>query len=375
MFRRFSLGLVLIIVLFGSILHNLIPDAQAEGSEWVKYPANPILTSTPGSWDADYTIQPRVLYLGNLFRMYYVGSRQGILGIGYGTSSDGIKWTKHGAPILTPGPLGSWDSSLVGLGSVLWNGTLYLMWYRGKSPGLYDDGAFGLATSSDGMTWKKYPRNPVLTPSSVDEKLLTDPYVIRQPALYGMWYAARNSSDPRFSQILRILYAISFDGVNWAKFNLVALSPSIDAAAWDSGNLFSPSVFYAGAANGYGMWYSALNQSFQVPAVGYATSRDGVYWTKSPENPILTHGSLGSWDSGGVENQDVILAKGAYMMYYDGFRADTGSSIGLAFAPAEFAIPELSYQSIDLLLGMLILATAFLIFHRRREWHRYSITR
>lgn len=126
--------LLLMGILSASAFVQIAPLAYADDGQWVKYPGNPILTPTPGGWDSDHTIAPRVIFDGMIFRMWYAGSQAEATGIGYANSTDGLTWTKRPSPVLLPGSTGSWDSGQVGLGSVLWNGTCFLMWYRGSSP-------------------------------------------------------------------------------------------------------------------------------------------------------------------------------------------------------------------------------------------------
>jgi predicted GH43/DUF377 family glycosyl hydrolase len=148
--------------------------------------------------------------------------------IGYATSNDGLAWTKYPSPVLSPGPTGTWDSGPISVGSVAWNGTFFLMWYTGSSPVTYSNGAFGLATSNDGITWTKYSHSPVMTPSAIDQYYTSAPDVIKMNLTYNMWYTGRSGSDPQSSPITRILYATSFDGIIWNKWPSSVFAPSSD---------------------------------------------------------------------------------------------------------------------------------------------------
>jgi len=356
---RITIALILSVLLLGMSIGPLSPALADEG-QWIKYTGNPILTPTPGGWDADFTNIPRVLFDGKIFRMWYVGGRSGTTGIGYANSTDGITWRKYSDPVLLPGPPGVWDSSQVGLGSVIWNGTLFLMWYSGSSPVTYVNGAVGLAMSSNGISWIKYSGNPVLKPSAMDQRYIASPFVIRLVQTYNMWYTGKSASDPQSSQISRILYATSFDGITWNKWPSPVLAPA-STNTWDSGSIFSPAVLYDGI--NFGMWYSGLNQSYINPGLGFATAPDGATWTKSSANPILRPGSPGSWDSGGVEQPSIVTVNG-YMLYYDGF-SNGVSGIGLARAPQGFAVPEFSAPTSPLLLGIMVCFVILLVNSRR----------
>jgi predicted GH43/DUF377 family glycosyl hydrolase len=251
----------------------------------------------------------------------------------------------------------------------MWNGTLFSMYYRGRGP-RFENGAIGLATSTDGITWSKYADNPILVPSAIDARYMSNPAVVETSSLWGMWYVGRSASDPSTSQILRVLYATSFDGVHWSK-NLpgVALQPSPSLSAWDSGSVYSPTVFFDGTL--YGMWYAALNQTFLVPSIGFANSKNGAAWTKFSGNPVLTPGSLGSWDALGVQDPSIVLGGGGFMLYYDGIGATGTGSIGLAQPPSGFAMPE-SQSPNSLLLEVALLSTIILVLTQTAHVERNS---
>jgi hypothetical protein len=112
----------------------LLPANAFGNAQWGKSASNPVLGPMPNQWNADYTTAPRVIYDGKVYRMWFNGGRSGSNGIGYATSNDGISWSQLAGPVLEPGPHGAWDNSSVALGSVLWNGTYFMMWYRGTNP-------------------------------------------------------------------------------------------------------------------------------------------------------------------------------------------------------------------------------------------------
>lgn len=352
-----------VILLVASALADFPVMVRAQGGQWTKYPGNPILSPTRGTWDADYMILPSVLFVPSVgYMMWYVGSSQRATGIGYASSPDGYAWIKHASPVLTPGPTGAWDSAYVSLGGVIWNGTALTMWYVGGGLTTFLNGAVGLATSTDGIKWTKFPGNPVLKPDTLDSREMSTPFVVKVPSgLYNMWYAARGQSDPPSSSVLRLLYTQSFDGTTWTTPTVV-LQPN--ATAWDSGSVFAPSVFFDGIM--FGMWYTAVSQGSLAPEIGYATSTDGRTWQKASETPILRSGVSGSWDSGGVENPRVIFSNNGFMLYYDGIEQNVGNSIGLALPPRGFQIPEFSPSTFVLIVGFALLATVLVVGKKRK---------
>lgn len=359
----FKLTLALIFFMIFSVMIWFPPATYADGARWIKYSGNPVLSPTSNAWDSDFVNAPRVIFDGTIYRMWYVGGHSGSTDIGYANSTDGITWQKYPTFVLSSGPTSAWDSSKVGLGSVLWNGTLFLMWYQGSSSVAYPNGAIGLAISPDGISWTKYSGNPVLKPTEVDQKYIATPFVVRLNATYSMWYTAKNATDPSGSEITRILYATSFDGIKWFKWPTTVLSPSSEMNAWDSGSVFSPSVIFDGS--NFGMWYTGVNQS-QTAQIGYATSPDGATWTKSSDSPILTTGVSGSWDSGGVMQANVAVGNG-FLLYYDGFTNTTTGAIGLAKGPQGFTIAEFPTPLFSLFLAMIVCAGMYINIYKHKN--------
>ena len=352
----------LIILTFLILAISWFPNTYAS-TPWVKYAGNPVLAPTEGDWDGDFVTTPRVLYQGNMYRMWYQGGHSGVNHIGYATSSNGYSWIKHGI-VLSAGDPGDWDSSSVSLGSVLWNGTAYLMWYTGTNGITYPGGAVGLAISTDGLNWIKYSGNPVLTPSALgnDQKYIATPYVISLKLTYNMWYTGKGSASPTVN---KIVYATSFDGIHWSKWPGPVLTPSTTQTAWDSGGVYSPSVIWNGQI--FGLWYSGLNQTGVVPRIGYSTSPDGGTWTKSASNPILFPGPPGSWDSAGVEQPCVVQVGNTFLMFYDGYSPLQGQRIGLALAPQGFTVAEFHMPTVELLLGLITCSALYMACYRRKK--------
>src|SRR4051812_36180037 len=73
--------------------------------------------------------------------------------------------------------------------------------------------------------------------------------------------------------------------------------------SWDDGIVIGHSVIKSG--NTYKMWYSGGHSIESPKSIGYATSTDGIHWTRYSGNPVF-EGIAGSWDSGNVELPSVM---------------------------------------------------------------------
>ena len=97
--------------------------------------------------------------------MWYSGGEQyEPNAIGYATSQDGLKWTKHeNNPIFQPDPKNAWEKDRVTACQVISQGDWHLMFYIGFRD--VDHAQIGLARSRDGITgWQRHPANPIIRP-------------------------------------------------------------------------------------------------------------------------------------------------------------------------------------------------------------------
>ena len=116
-------------------------------------------------------------------------------------------------------------------------------------------------------------------------------------------------------------YATSPDGINWTKDSLN--SPVLEpgpAGTWDEMEINNASVLVKD--NIYHMWYSGID-FFDDNRIGYAISPDGINWTKDSLNPVIDHGNPGSWDDEEVMHPFVIYEKDTLKMYYNGHNGQT----------------------------------------------------
>jgi len=121
-------------------------------------------------------------------------------------------------------------------------------------------------------------------------------------------------------------YATSSDGINWVKEPAPVFS-GVDA--WEDKGVGAPTVILDGST--YKMWYTGLSGTAPnfVPAIGYATSPDGKNWTAWGSNPVL-EGTATEWDEYGVSLPSVIKDGATYKMWYTGHAVLTPGQIGYA---------------------------------------------
>lgn len=121
----------------------------------------------------------------------------------------------------------------------------------------------------------------------------------------------------------RIGYATSPDGIAWTRANGGEPVLSGEAGAWDRSGVGMPTVVLDGG--GFELWY--VGDYLEV-AIGHATSPDGVAWTRSGASPVLRPGSGGAWDMFGAWEPTVVKDGDTYRMWYEGYLSS--SRIGYA---------------------------------------------
>ena len=128
-------------------------------------------------------------------------------------------WFKYESnPILTPGPAGSWDQTGIAPGRVIFEDSLYRMWYSATNSQSYAGWRVGHASSRDGAHWGKTPGTFILDvgPGPWESGSASWPEVIRTRSGYKMWYSG--TDGPSMLANLRLGYATSPDGLAWTKF-------------------------------------------------------------------------------------------------------------------------------------------------------------
>jgi len=123
-------------------------------------------------------------------------------------------------------------------------------------------------------------------------------------------------------------YATSADGLAWSKHASNPVLVGGPPGSWDE---FEPAQATVVNVTGtYHMWYSAVDSS-GTNRIGHATSPDGISWTKDPANPVLDLGPPGSLDSQEVIHPEVIFRNGTFHMWYNGVH--NGQRILYAHSP------------------------------------------
>jgi len=227
------------------------------------------------------------------------------------TSETAGGWRKYeGNPVLG-GSLGTcFDVAL------LREAAKYRMWFSWRPKQ-----SVALVESSDGIHWNQPEIVLGPNPSTDWETDINRPVVVHRKDGYHMWYTGQARKQSWIG------YARSADGHAWQRVSTKPLvSPDV---AWEKVAVMCPYVIWDESAHLFRMWYSGGEQ-YEPDAIGYATSPDGVVWTKSPANPVFKSDPNIAWEKHKVTACQVEQRDGWYLMFYIGFRDIDHAQIGIA---------------------------------------------
>jgi len=221
-------------------------------------------------------------------------------------------WEKYeGSPVLG-GDLGTiFDISVMQDNKGMYR--MYCSWRDKRS--------IALSESKDGLHWSTPEICLKYDDSSTWEKDLNRPVVIQKDGMYHMWYTGQADGHSWIG------YATSKDGRSWERQSKKpVLSPEL---SWEKVAVMCPHVNWDEKERIFKMWYSGGEQ-YEPDAIGYATSKDGLNWTKEPNNPVFAYDAKNEWEQHKVTACQVIKRKNDYLMLYIGFKNIDYAQIGMA---------------------------------------------
>jgi hypothetical protein len=246
--------------------------------------------------------------------------------------------TRYGSnPVLLNGPE-AYDFDKTGPSCVVKVGPGdYRQWYEGLD---FDNlGPSGepytlpcYATSTDGFSWTKYASNPIMDGLVAWEDDEASPVsVLWDPdaQLWKMWYHGGNNSGTR-----SIGYATSTDGISWTKYGSNPVLVAGAGGSWEEAWVADGKVIRLSSTD-YRMWYGGVDVSL-IRRFGYATSSDGISWTKYGSNPVFGLGASGTWDDGHLMAFSPIYVANAdgalFHAWYVARDAPTGGNSAVGYA-------------------------------------------
>ncbi|MCD4729779.1 MAG: T9SS type A sorting domain-containing protein [Bacteroidales bacterium] len=293
------------------------------------YTGNPVLEhGEPGTWDQGNILWSFMFAEGNTYYLYYSSSTDiwsQPISIGVAISTDGYNFTKSlENPIFEPDQTG-FDAWAVSFPVVIKSNGEYILFYGGGTNA--GNSSIGQATASDPEEpFIPLYDDPIIERGSSgewDSQSISPESVIQTDTALLLYYTGSKVNNP-----WRVGMAYLPNGAtDWIKYDdPLTTDPPFeysdpvlkigDPGDWDDETAALCHVNKT--VTGLEMFYTGSNSdNFKI---GYASSVDGITWSKDLENPIYSYeDDPFAVDSGYhvAANPTVVVKDTMYYMYYD----------------------------------------------------------
>jgi predicted GH43/DUF377 family glycosyl hydrolase len=271
-------------------------------------------------WARKYAIFPTAELAGpEVVRVYFTSldennfGRVGYVDLDANDLSHILFETKE--PILDIGEIGTFEDSGVSAFSVLsWRDKKHLF-YQGwqrceRTPYMIMS---GVAVSTDGSSFRKVSRAPLLDRTDLEPFMRATPFVMNHEGALKMWYVSCLNWTKRDTELhyrIVIRHASSSDGATWITHEHICVQPDFE----DEYAVGRPWVIYENDI--YKMWYS-IRSFTDLYVIGYAESDDGIHWSRMDKDVGITKSTEG-WDSEMICYPCVIDVNGQRCLFYNG---------------------------------------------------------
>lgn len=285
-------------------LPELPPAEPHTQYEWSPRDA-PVLThGGPGEPDSHDALNPSVVRQGAVYYNFYSGFDGQVWRTILATSADGLSWKKEGV-VLAPEPHSGEGGYIAANGSALFDSGEFWYWYQS---GAKDTPRIGLARSSDGRHWRK-SKFPVIgygPRGSWDERGLADPYVIKAGAYFYLFYLGQDRARRQ-----RLGLARSPDGEHWQKLRSSPILEPGPYGSFDEMGLGEPALW---VAHGYYWMLYTGRDAHESRRLGMARSTDGVHWERQP--PVIA--GQHAWNSQVVCDPTILWSGRQLTVWFGG---------------------------------------------------------
>jgi hypothetical protein len=209
--------------------------------------------------------------------------------------SELVDFKLSGEPVFSGTGTDTWDRGIRERGYILWEDSLYKMWYTGYNYDIEPTMHLGYATSPDGIRWTRYSGNPIFS-----DYWTEDVQLLRHEGKYYM--VAEGEED-----IAHLL--TSTDGIHWQRQGDLDIR-KVNGEPIGPGAYGTPTLWLED-----GQWYLFYERGDM--AVWLAGSTDTKVWTNIQDEPVIERGPEPHEKEGIALNQ-IIKYQGRYYGYYHG---------------------------------------------------------
>jgi hypothetical protein len=304
----------------------------------VRYKGNPIMVHS--GWSSGQIMEPCILtnpkdtsklimFYGGGHLIVEDGGRWAI-GKAWADKSNPHVWHEfQDNPIIKPNPLIPFESYFIRMDCAIYNSETdeYWIYYTGGENEPWSN-AVGLAicaTGEDGYSnvteenIRKYEGNPILSPTGQgrdDGICVSQAAVIKVGEMYYMYYSYRLSNIIDLDILPGIRYATSTDGINWTKQGEGNIISRGGKGNPDSKYFEWKQIFKS--FDRYIIIWEAFDSTTWTVCMATALSPEGP-WVKSPKNPIFKPSAIaGTFDEKFVATPGFYLINNRWYLYYQG---------------------------------------------------------
>ena len=195
-------------------------------------------------------------------------------------------------PVFAATATSTWDNQIRERGWILRENNNWYLWYTGYT-NIDSIKYLGLATSHDGITWKRYDENPIHNSSWVE-----DVCVVKSGNTYYMFSEGKGDTAHMLTSI---------DRIHWTEEGNLDIRLT-NGHSISKGPYGTPAVLKENDT-----WY--LFYERDDLGIWLATSKDLKVWTNVQDEPVLRMGPE-NYDQYAVAMDQVIKYKGLYYGYY-----------------------------------------------------------
>ena len=196
-------------------------------------------------------------------------------------------------PVFAGTGTDTWDRNIRERGYIILENGIYKMWYTGYNYDIEKTMHLGYATSEDGISWARYPGNPVFNGYWTE-----DVHVVKHKGKYFM--VAEGVDD-----IAHLL--TSDDGIHWIREGDLDIR-KVNGNPISSGPYGTPVLWIEDEK-----WYLFYERNDM--AVWLAESTDTRVWTNVQDDPVIERGP-DAHEKEGIALNQIIKYKGKYYGYY-----------------------------------------------------------
>ncbi len=285
-------------------LPELAPAEPQVSYDWEPRDTPVLPHGEAGAWDSHDALNPSVVRRSGVYYNFYSGFDGSTWRTILATSGDGLSWKKEGV-VLSPDSAAGEGDYIAANGDALFDQGRFWYWYQA---GAKDMPRIGVAQSNDGRKWRKsaFPAIGYGPRGSWDERALGDPYAIKMGSYFYLFYLGEDRGRRQ-----RLGLARSLDGEHWEKLRTNPILELGKYGSFDEMGLGEPAVW---VAHGYYWMLYTGRDAQENRRLGLARSTDGVHWAKLP---AVFQGSR-PWNSRVVCDPTIELLDGRLTVWFGG---------------------------------------------------------